>query len=49
MFGYFPASVGVANLRRFLPSLTTPPRWLTQAEGGHGFAELAALLLDVKG
>ena len=41
MFAFFPASVGVANLRRFLPTLTGPPRWLTTAEGGHGFAELA--------
>ncbi|MFL5338350.1 MAG: HAD-IIB family hydrolase [Geminicoccaceae bacterium] len=48
MFSYFPASVGVANLRRFLPSLTSPPRWLAQAEGGHGFAELASLLLEAK-
>ena len=39
---YFPTSVGVANLRRFLPrARPRPPRWLTQAEGGHGFAELA--------
>jgi HAD superfamily hydrolase (TIGR01484 family) len=45
MFAFFPASVGVANLRRFLPTLATPPRWLTAAEGGHGFAELAELLL----
>ena len=45
MFAFFPASVGVANLRRFLPTLTSPPRWLTAAEGGHGFAELARLLL----
>jgi HAD superfamily hydrolase (TIGR01484 family) len=48
MFGFFPASVGVANLRRFLPRLTTPPRWLTAAEGGHGFAELARLLLEAR-
>jgi HAD superfamily hydrolase (TIGR01484 family) len=48
MFGFFPASVGVANLRRFLPRLTTPPRWLTAAEGGHGFAELAWLLLEAR-
>ena len=48
MFGYFPASVGVANLRRFLPSLATPPRWLTRAEGGQGFAELAELLLAAR-
>ncbi len=49
MFGFFPASVGVANLRRFLPGLSTPPRWLTAAEGGHGFAELSRLLLAAHG
>jgi hypothetical protein len=48
MFGFFPASVGVANLRRFLPGLASPPRWLTAAEGGHGFAELARLLLEAR-
>lgn len=49
MFELFRHSVGVANLRRFLPSLATPPRWLTGAEGGHGFAELARLLLEARG
>jgi HAD superfamily hydrolase (TIGR01484 family) len=48
MFGFFPASVGVANLRRFLPGLAHAPRWLTMGEGGHGFAELADLLLAVR-
>ena len=33
MFAFFPASVGVANLRRFLPTLTNPPRWLTTSRG----------------
>ena len=48
MFAHFPNSVGVANLRRFLGSLTTPPRWLTGPEGGHGFAEVADLLLAAR-
>jgi HAD superfamily hydrolase (TIGR01484 family) len=48
MFGYFPASVGVANLRHFLSDLISPPRYLTQAEGGRGFAELAELLLAAR-
>ena len=48
MFAFFPASVGVANLRRFLPALTCPPRWLTTAGGGQGFAELARLLLNTR-
>lgn len=48
MFGYFTHSVGVANLRRFLPQLQEAPTWLTAAEGGHGFAELAEALLEAK-
>ena len=48
MFAFFAHSVGVANLRRFLPGLATPPRWLTENEGGHGFAELADLLLSTR-
>ncbi|MEK0084104.1 HAD family hydrolase [Benzoatithermus flavus] len=48
MFAFFPMSVGVANLRRFLPSLESRPRWLTAAEGGYGFAELADLLLAAR-
>lgn len=48
MFAFFPNGVGVANLRRFLPSLASPPRYLTAAEGGHGFAELAELLLEAR-
>jgi HAD superfamily hydrolase (TIGR01484 family) len=48
MFAFFPQSVGVANLRRFLPSLASRPHFLTRAEGGHGFAELAELLLAAR-
>ena len=39
------ADTDQADLARFLASLTTPPRWLTGAEGGHGFAQVAELLL----
>ncbi len=48
MFAFFPASIGVANLRRFLPTLASRPRFLTEAEGGLGFAELADLLLAAR-
>ena len=48
MFAHFPNSVGVANLSRFLNSLATPPRWLTGPEGGHGFAQVADLLLATR-
>jgi HAD superfamily hydrolase (TIGR01484 family) len=48
MFGFFPHSVGVANVRAFAGQLETPPAWVTRAEGGLGFAEMAAVLLDRK-
>jgi hypothetical protein len=48
MFGHFENSVGVANLKRFLPALTKRPAYLADAEGGHGFAELAELLLAAR-
>jgi len=45
MFAYFPLSVGVANVRPFLDRIATPPAFVTEREGGGGFAELAAILL----
>lgn len=44
-FAYFPKSVGVANVRDHLDRLPTPPRYVTDADRGDGFAELAAHLL----
>jgi HAD superfamily hydrolase (TIGR01484 family) len=48
MFSHFPLSVGVANLMRFADQLTVWPAWITQAERGEGFAELARALLAVR-
>ena len=45
MFDYFPNSVGVANVMHFKNSLPAAPAWITTKSGGHGFAELASLLL----
>jgi HAD superfamily hydrolase (TIGR01484 family) len=45
MFAYFPNSVGVANVGRFLDRIATPPSYVTQREAGAGFAELADFLL----
>jgi HAD superfamily hydrolase (TIGR01484 family) len=42
MFGFFDNSVGVANVRRFAG---LEPKYVTAAEAGAGFAELAAHLL----
>lgn len=46
MFGFFEKSVGVANVRRFAGRLAAPPKFVTRASAGAGFAELAAHLLD---
>jgi hypothetical protein len=48
MFSYFLNAVGVANVRRFLPGLRNPPSWVTRAEAGAGFAELADALLEAR-
>ena len=39
MFAHFPLSIGVANVREFLDRLETPPKWITEGYGGHGFVE----------
>ena len=49
MFGHFPLSVGVANLRRFAEQLHTWPAWITAGERGRGFAEVAQRLLATRG
>jgi HAD superfamily hydrolase (TIGR01484 family) len=44
-FAHFPHAVGVANIARFLDRLDTPPAYVTAAESGAGFTELADCLL----
>ena len=46
MFGFFPHSVGVANVRSFKTQLAAAPTWVTRAEGGLGFAEMINVILD---
>ncbi|MBC8209153.1 MAG: HAD-IIB family hydrolase [Desulfobulbaceae bacterium] len=46
MFGYFPNSVGVANVLEFGDELENKPAWITQEKGGNGFAEMADILLS---
>ena len=48
MFEAFEQSVGVANIRRFVPELTHLPRYLAPSERGAGFAEVAACLLAAR-
>ena len=45
MFAFFPNAVGVANVRDFADRIATLPAYVTQAEAGAGFAELADFLL----
>ncbi len=48
MFARFPCSCGVANISRFADSMTSLPAYVTQSEGGEGFAELVAHLLKYR-
>ncbi len=45
MFGHFPRSVGVANVRAYLSRLTAPPTYVTSRASGAGFVEFADHLL----
>ena len=45
MFAFFPNAVGVANVREFADRIATLPAYVTKAEAGAGFAELAEFLL----
>ena len=49
MFQAFDNSVGVANIRRFVPELTHLPRYVTQGERGAGFAQVVQALLSAPG
>ncbi|MEY2687769.1 MAG: hypothetical protein RL375_1967 [Pseudomonadota bacterium] len=45
MFEHLPLSVGVANVARFVAVMQSLPAYVTRAERGQGFAELATRLL----
>jgi hypothetical protein len=45
MFEFFRKSVGVANLQRFAGLLPQPPKYITTASSGAGFAEVVEHLL----
>ena len=49
MFAAFPLSVGVANIARFIPAMKHPPAFITENEGGSGFAEVARIVLGRDG
>jgi HAD superfamily hydrolase (TIGR01484 family) len=48
MFGFLPNAVGVANIRRFESQLSQQPRYVTAAECGAGFAEVARTLVAAR-
>ena len=45
MFDHIPLSAAVANIARFIPSLSVLPAYVTPSERGAGFAEVVARLL----
>ena len=48
MFGFFPNSCGVANVRDFAPGSFTPPAFVAGSEGGAGFVEIAERILSAR-
>lgn len=49
LFREFTHTIGVANVKEFLPRMKSPPKYITQKEGGHGFAEAAKWILKQRG
>ncbi len=49
MFSFFEHTVGVANLAEFRDGMRYLPQWITEQPGGHGFCELADLLVRSRG
>lgn len=45
LFSFFPITVGVANVRPFLPQMKAHPKYFTQSSGGNGFQELVKVSL----
>jgi HAD superfamily hydrolase (TIGR01484 family) len=48
MFGFFPNSVGVANVLDFKGDLPAAPTYVAKGRGAEGFAELANLLIAAR-
>ncbi len=47
-FAAFTTTIGVANVRAYLSTLPVPPKYVTQAAMGRGFAELATTLVHLR-
>ena len=48
MFGFFPLSVGVANVHAQLHRMTDTPSFVTPSAGGAGFVEMAECLIGTR-
>jgi HAD superfamily hydrolase (TIGR01484 family) len=48
MFAYFPHSFAVANIKVFEHRLKNKPTYVAEKKGGHGFAQIAKVLLAAK-
>jgi len=46
MFGYFPHTVAVANVRPFVVRMKALPAYITESAAGDGFVEFGAMLLS---
>jgi HAD superfamily hydrolase (TIGR01484 family) len=49
LFREFTHTVGVANVREFLPRMQHAPTYITKKDGGHGFAEAVRWILKQRG
>jgi HAD superfamily hydrolase (TIGR01484 family) len=47
-FAFFPVSAGVSNVRAHLSALPKPPRYVSAADRGRGFAEIAEHVLRAR-
>jgi len=48
MFGWFPHSVGVANIRDMADRVPELPKYVTEGRSGEGFAEVVRMLVDAR-
>jgi HAD superfamily hydrolase (TIGR01484 family) len=48
MFEFFPFSVGVRNVLRFAERMEHLPAFMTDSDGGEGFAEMASTILGLR-
>lgn len=48
MFEKFPHSFGVANIRHFATQMKTLPTYISSSNGGEGFAEIAARVIQLR-